>query len=532
MRLQAVTIKDFKRFADLSVRGIPATARLIILTGPNGIGKSSFIEALHTWSGWRSERRQHWDTDYHGKVGGHRTRSWGHQVALVFHDPQPSDLKKALYIRSAYRNEAEFRISSLQSQPDPLSAQQVPRLIDNDAAVRRNYQRLSAKGLEDLYEQGQPDTTFRQYRDTHLGTIRDALHQLFPDLTLDSLGNPLTRWSFSFTKGTSSGFNFKNLSGGEKAAFDIILDMAIAVRDYDDTIFCIDEPEAHLHSRLHADLLTALLGLLPQECQLLLATHSIGMIRRARDLQRETPGSVAFLDFGQRDYDSTQTMEPASPDRRFWSDVYEVALGDLAALVAPEGVVICEGASYGSGPNHSHDARCYDRIFATEFPDTRFIAMGNAHEVVTDKWELGASLRLLCTGIEIVRVIDRDDRSSEEVAGLPAEVRVLSRRNLECYLWDDEILRALATSRGNEGAICELLEAKRSIVAGCVNMGKPPDDLKPASGSLYLECKRRLGITQGGNDARTFMRDTLAPLVTPATGVYEELRNDIFGGQT
>ena len=57
----------------------------------------------------------------------------------------------------------------------------------------------------------------------------------------------------------------------------------------------------------------------------------------------------------------------------------------------------------------------------------------------------------------------------------------------------------------------------------------PPDDLKPASGQIYLACKQTLSLAQPGNDAKTFMRDTLAPLIKPGMKVYEELKGDIFG---
>ena len=128
------------------------------------------------------------------------------------------------------------------------------------------------------------------------------MRRVFPDLELDSLGNPLEDGTFHFTKGTSKGFLFKNLSGGEKAVFDLILDFVIAGRAYDDTIFCIDEPEAHMNTRLQAELLSVLYGLIPENCQLILATHSIGMMRRARDIEAEHPGSVVFLDF-EHDFD-------------------------------------------------------------------------------------------------------------------------------------------------------------------------------------------------------------------------------------
>ena len=36
MKFKRATIKDFKRFTDLTVEGIPETARLIMLAGPHG----------------------------------------------------------------------------------------------------------------------------------------------------------------------------------------------------------------------------------------------------------------------------------------------------------------------------------------------------------------------------------------------------------------------------------------------------------------------------------------------------------------
>ena len=402
-------------------------------------------------------------------------------------------------------------------------------MVDNDVAVSRNYQSLASGGLEDLYELGDEKTTFAQYRRKSIGQIKQKLSKLFPDLMLNGIGNPLKEGTFRFTKGKSRGFLFKNLSGGEKAVFDIILDLVVAKRDYNDTVFCIDEPESHLNARLQADLLSVLDDLLPQQCQLMLATHSIGMMRRAWDIERKKPGSVVFLDFDGQDFDQTQVIEPTVPDRKFWRGVYDVALDDLAALVAPKQVVICEGQPSTDHPtrNQNHDARCYETILGVEFSDTRFVSMGNDREVAEDRRNLAVALDWLIDGLEVIRLIDRDDRSDDEVGELQKEgVRVLSRRNLESYLYSDDVLRLLAKSKGKENTADDLLAAKnKSLEARPDN---PRDNLKPVSGEIYVACKRLLGLTQCGNYASAFMRITLAPLIKPGTEIYEELKQDIF----
>ena len=286
----------------------------------------------------------------------------------------------------------------------------------------------------------------------------------------------------------------------------MVLDFIVAKRAYDDTMFCIDEPEAHMHASLQAELLSVVYEIVPENCQLLLATHSIGMMRRARDIEAASPGSVVFLDFDGRNFDETVVIEPTVPDRAFWNTNYEVALGDLAALVAPERVVICEGEPKNSstGPNYAHDARCYERIFQDEFPETQFIPGGNASEVASDSRGIAYALGVLTQGAQVVRLVDRDSSSSDEVADLMTEgVRVLSGRNLESYLFDDEVLRALAHSVGKTDKADDLLSEKQCIINQ--SAGNAPDDLKPASGDIYNACKSILELTNPGNNTKTFM---------------------------
>lgn len=534
MKIKEVKIKKFKRFTDLTISNIPQDAKVVILAGPNGCGKSSVFEAFNTWHrhSWRGQGR--WDGSYHEKKTGEIPLPWSEAVQVSFFDPQPQtqeEQKKAIYIRSAYRNDPEFQHAQLSRHTSALEENRLPRLIDNDASVGLNYQRLASQGLEDIYEKESPDTTIGAFREQTIGAIRDATSRLFPNLSLNSLGNPLTNGTFLFDKGTSKAFPYKNLSGGEKAAFDLLLDIIVKGREFDNTVFCIDEPEAHMNTRLQAELLNELYSLISNDSQLWLATHSIGMMRRARDLASANPNSVVFLDFDERDFDQEQRLEPVKPDRGFWHRVLNVALDDLAELVAPNQVVVCEGCHQGDrGGSQGFDASIYDIIFRHEFPDTKFISSGNARDVETDRLALIEAITALSKGTKVIRLIDRDDRSSEQITHSKTQgVRVLSRRHIESYLFDDCVLKRLCDENQKLEMMQQVIAARDEALEASKKRGNPVDDMKSAGGDAYIAIKKLLGLSKCGNDARSFMRDTLTPLISENMPVYQELRADIFG---
>lgn len=531
MRINSAKLTKFKRFTDLTIQGIPEKARLILLAGPNGCGKSSFFDALHVWQEANSGRGINRDNEYYDKASAVvRPNRYERRVQITFHGRETldhQDAKKAIYIRSAFRNDPDINVHHVQRFGDPLENIRIRRTIDNDAAVSQNYQKLAAQ-VFDIFDLPEPIRT-DEFVDSIIGPVKNHMNSLFPDLKLNALAKVMTDGTFRFTKGESSGFHFKNLSGGEKAAFDLILDLYVARNSFDDTVFCIDEPESHMNARIQANLLSVLHSLVPDNCQLLLATHSIGMMRRARDLAIDDPEGVVFIDFGERNFDEPQVIEPTVPNRDFWRAQYEVALDDLAALVAPKRVVLCEGEpGSNAAQNRSHDARCYMKIFDSEFPDTLFVPSGNAAEVMADKRGVAYAVGLMAEGIEVTKLIDRDARSDEEIEDLRRQgVRVLSWRNLESCLFDDEVLQRLAESAGKNERAEDLLERKQTILTNW-SAPRAPDDLKPVSGEIYNACKEILELPNPGNNTKAFMRSTLAPLVSPGTTVYEQLKSDIF----
>lgn len=527
MKIKNVRLRNFRRFDDLTISDLPL-AKLVVLAGPNGSGKSSLFDAFSIWRQSQAYGIA-WDPKYHARLTG--APDWqGNNVEIEFHStPNP---RKAFYLRTAYRNDPSFELTNLSRQGNPEDERPHRRMIETETVVSANYQRLASDAFEDLFSRENEATTVAVFREKVIGELRDATNRLFPHLVLNTLGNPLTEGTFRFDKGTQKGFPYTNLSGGEKAAFDLLLDLVVKRRTFDDTVFAIDEPETHMNTRLQGALLEELVGLVPEGSQLWIATHSIGMMRKARELHAKNPGDVLFLDFGDHDFDQPVTIEPSKPTRAFWERVLNVALDDLADLIVPNEIVLCEGhpATPVAGKNEEHDAHCYNGIFGNEFPDTVFVSAGSSKEVAGDRLRFVTGFKKVARGISIRRLIDRDDHAPADVRGYNEEgIRVLSRRHIEAYLYDEEVLSALYTLHGRAVDFPMAQAARNAALTESTNRGNSSDDVKSAAGQIYTFVKQHLRLTGCGNDQMAFARSTLVPLIEPGMVVYEELKRDIFG---
>ena len=152
-----------------------------------------------------------------------------------------------------------------------------------------------------------------------IGDLRKSMEHVFEDISVDALVSAEETGTFTFTKGASKNFLYENLSAGEKAAFDLLLDIVVNKARFDDSLYCIDEPEAHLNTRVQRTLLKELWRLTPRNSQLWLATHSIGMVRAAQDIRAVHGEKVVFLDMGfvpTGRSGTTMNRRPSSPPIR------------------------------------------------------------------------------------------------------------------------------------------------------------------------------------------------------------------------
>lgn len=534
MRIKEIKLQHFKRFTDLTITGIPESVKLVVLVGPNGCGKTSIFEAFNHW--YRLRGFNHGgDNIYYLKSGESSPEfesNWLYNtVDVITHDcpltNQP-DIHGKFYFRTAHRNEPDFITQGLSKQNNPIDSVRYNTLMETESTVSENYQRLVSLTLSSVYDSSYDNEFVKDLRERIIGRVRNSVKNVFEDLELSSIGNPLENGTFYFTKGTASDFHYKNLSAGEKAAFDLILDLIIKSEYFNNTIYCIDEPEVHMHTALQAKLLKELYYLISAKSQLWIATHSIGMLNKAKELEEETPGSVCFLCFDKINPDIKTVVTPTTINTVIWNKFLELSFGDFAKIIAPSQIVFCEGTRRGR-KYKDFDAQIYSKIFSSTYPDTSFISIGSCSEVEDND---NLSMQIISQALKhskIIKLVDRDDKSAEEVEECYEKgVTVLSRRHIECFLYDDEIISKLCESIGKTSKIEECLEAKRLAIQDSIKRGNPEDDIKSAGGPIYVALKRILSLTQCGNTQEPFMRDTLVPLITPETQVFKELKSVIF----
>jgi AAA15 family ATPase/GTPase len=530
MKISQVSIKDFKRFSDLTINEIPATTKVVVIVGPNGSGKSSLFDAFLSW--YRSKiHGVPSDQDYYTKKGGKNT-ALSNAVDIKFHNFFFSNnihaLQGKFYFRTAYRNQADFTVNGISKQNDPTTTFRFGNLIQNDAVVEENYQRLVSLTLKGIYDEKNDHKSVLQLRDELIGKIRLSLQNIFDDLNLSSIGDPIRNGSFYFEKGISKDFHYKNLSGGEKSAFDLILDLIIKSEYYPDAIFCIDEPETHMHTKLQSKLFKEIYRLIPESSQLWINTHSLGILKKAREFDKLYPQTIAFIDFDNIDFDVPAIITPSKIDKTIWGKFVEITLDDLSNLLAPKNVIFCEGNQNGR-KYKGFDAIIYNKIFNDKYPDTSFISIGSSTEIENEENITYKIISGVLRGSNIIKIVDRDAKSDGEIDELKNKnIKVLTRRHIESYLLDDELIILLCNSTGNEDKIGIAIEAKNEQIAKSIERGNPADDIKSASGDVYVQLKKLLNLEKCGNTKDAFFRDTICPLITEDTAVFKALEKEIF----
>ena len=435
MRLKQLQMKNFKRFADLTIDQIPASAKSVVIVGPNGSGKSCVFDAFEQIGGQRKDGlireddylRKDPANPWHVIIEDQDGRRYAENSVPVTSTP-------FCYIRSSYRYTAQISVNQLQTLPSTERDHDRPkRMIDLDPRLTTNYQRIFTSSMQELFSGKVDNLLGKDIREKYTQRINSILRRIL-EIQISDIGEPLGgRAQLYFAKGTSKDFAFKNLASGEKEVVDLVVDLVLKTQTFTDTVYCVDEPDLHLNTRIQGALFNELHGLIPERCQLWIATHSIGIIRSA-----VAHGDVAVINFTAADFDNPVTLRPIEERKSQFREIFSVALEDLTDLVLSEQIVFCEGE------DSSRDERLFRNIFQNKV-DVEFVSSTNKPmtRVATARFMAAVSRGL--TPKRAWALVDMDGLTSEERAQLVSPALcILNRYSLENYVLDPEVISVIS----------------------------------------------------------------------------------------
>ena len=531
MRIKSISLKGYKRFKNLTIDLGDDPSRIVALIGPNGCGKSSVFDALLFLHG------------AHDKIGSTGQRDYGYhsldqdpsynidKVSVEFSTGSFGEVwerrrrtgNTLLSFRSSYRYSSSVKVSEIASVDDisgNRDGASTASAIDSKMGI--NYRRLLAKFSRYRDEKDvRPSEARRHVIDELNRSLKACL-----DVEIQSLGAVEDRrGTLYFARSDQKKpFEFDLLSSDEKEVVDLLLDLYLRQDVYNDTVFLIDEPELHVSTSIQRKLLPEVDRLVGADCQIWLATHSIGLLRA---LQDDLAADCQVIDFGKAsDLGSTACrLESMRKTRANWKAVFQTALDDLAGLICPKRLVYCEGkAESRAGEEKGLDANVYNTVFGETHSETLFVSSGGNTEPAQAS-ELGISiLSKIFADVEILVLVDRDFASGKPtspndrevyLANNPRNHRVLQRWEIENYLYDRDVLYKYCRSHGltfDEQVYGQIIRDVRN------------DHVKDQTGRIKNACN-----VVGSISAYHF-KIQLAKCITSDMDVYRDLEACIFCG--
>ncbi|HRI61687.1 MAG TPA: AAA family ATPase [Saprospiraceae bacterium] len=425
MRIASLQLKNFKRFTHLRLENIPIEAKLVLLIGANGSGKSSVFDAFECIN---STIRQQGtaDAQYYRKEKNTEFYIDFSDGAFVYElSNKINNLNSiSFYGRTSFRQIPQLTRRALGEQKFRFSvdSDRPRQFIQRDDRFENDVEHITGIILDEVFNTS--DST-KQIRDRYIEPLNAALERIFgaengTQLRLIEIIPPLEGRvaQINFIKGKSK-IHYDALSAGEKEVFNVLLNLLSRRHIYDDTVYFYDELDLHLNTAVQFSFLEELIkNWIPNNCQLWTASHSLGFIEFAKQSEQ-----AVILDFDNFDFDQPQMIVPQAKDRL---DIYEIAVPKsmLFEMMRGKKLVVCE--------NQNDD---YYNLLG--LPDTVFIGVKDSRDVflhVKRDNRYYASLR------------DRDYLSDTEITRIQnrfPQHRILKYYDFENYLYHPDNIAEL-----------------------------------------------------------------------------------------
>jgi AAA15 family ATPase/GTPase len=417
MKIKSLQLKNFKRFTDLTLQDIPDNAKLVLLIGSNGSGKSSVFDAFERYS----------TTSFRGIVD---------QVAVNknYYSKDPSKdfhisinnygdvkiSKKSFYGRSSFRQIPKLTRTGLGNSTFNIdeNSDRPASFIERDLRFENDLEHIFGKLLKEFFRTTDDKSEIKK---TIIDPINESLNRIFnkengTKLEILEIIPPLEGKiaEINFKKGESE-FHYNYLSAGEKEVFNILTNLVARGEYYKDSIFFFDEIDLHLNTKLQYNFLKEIIeNWIPDNCQFWTASHSLGFIQYAKESEE-----AVIFDFDDLDFDYPRILVPEAKDN---PDTYEIAVNKelLPALFKDYKVFFVE----------NKDRSYYSALNITNV----LFVQSNNKKSVYHKTKNG----------EFNGIIDRDfltDSDIEEIEKQYKKLKILRLYSIENYLYHPENLR-------------------------------------------------------------------------------------------
>ncbi len=442
MRLTSIKAQNIKPIEVFDASGL---TDVVVLAGPNGVGKSrligSILAHLRKLSGTDVALQIEATTPGEEKV-------WG-KKAIDTANPADRQLLKKLLQQNQRRRKFESGVLNFDSdrsiqnvQPyafswdaaDPWDEQigwdttwstLRNRFQDTLHAIFRKVHSLEseiARKARRLQQQGESKMDL-DFEDP-LGPFKEAFSQLLSPKVLHDADIKNQRLTYQ-----SDGeiFGLESLSSGEKEVLNITFDFLLRVPSH--CIIFFDEPELHLHPELSYRLLNTLRSIGTRN-QFILCTHSPDIISATLDQ------SVVFIapkkaDLANQAISVKEDDETNQALRLLGHSIGIVALGKKIVLV--------------EGTHASLDKQLYGSLIKSKYPSLVLVPSGGKQSIVSFHSVVESVLEKTIWGVDFFMLCDRDSAPwgaaiSDVEAQSNGKLRVLSKYHLENYFLDEKAL--------------------------------------------------------------------------------------------